>query len=59
MMNFSMHLRLFLRSFFLQTGWNYVKFQNLGLTYFMMPFLTRLYAQDKEALPLCPAHTSG
>lgn len=50
-MNFSMHLRLFLRSFFLQTGWNYVKFQNLGLTYIMMPFLTRLYAQDKEALP--------
>ncbi len=51
MMNFPMHLRLFLRSFFLQTGWNYVKYQNLGLTFIMMPFLQRLYAQDKDALP--------
>ena len=51
MMNFSMHLRLFLRSFFLQTGWNFVKYQNVGLTFIMLPFLRKLYKQDQEALP--------
>ncbi len=50
-MNFSMHLRLFLRSFFLQTGWNFAKYQNVGLTFIMLPFLRRLYKQDKEELP--------
>ena len=50
-MNFSMRLNMFLRSFFLQTGWNYMKFQNIGLTFVMMPFLKRLYKDDQEALP--------
>ena len=31
-MKFSIQLSLFLRSFFLQAGWNYMKYQNLGLT---------------------------
>ncbi len=50
-MNFSMRLRLFLRSFFLQAGWNYMKYQNVGLTFVMLPFLKNLYKNDKDALP--------
>ena len=50
-MNFSMHLRLFFRSFFIQAGWNFAKYQNVGLTFTMYPFLRELYLQDKEALP--------
>lgn len=42
---------LFLRSFFLQTGWNYRNYQNIGLTFVMWPVLKRVYAQDKDALP--------
>ncbi len=50
-MKFSMRLNLFLRSFFLQTGWNYMKYQNLGLTFVMMPFLKKVYQDDQDALP--------
>lgn len=50
-MNFAMRLNIFLRSFFLQTGWNYMKYQNMGLTFVMLPFLKKLYAHDKDALP--------
>lgn len=42
---------MFFRSFFLQAGWNYVKYQNLGFALVMLPFLRRLYRQDPEALP--------
>lgn len=50
-MNFKLQLTLFLRSFFLQTGWNYRNYQNIGLTFVMWPFLKKLYKQDKDALP--------
>ncbi len=50
-MNFTMRLNIFLRSFFLQTGWNYMKYQNVGLTFVMLPFLKKLYEHDKDALP--------
>ncbi len=50
-MNFTMHAKLFFRSFFLQTGWNFAKYQNLGLAFVMFPFLKKIYAQDKDALP--------
>ena len=50
-MTFKQQLTFFLRSFFLQTGWNYLKYQNLGLLFVMLPFLRRLYQHDKEALP--------
>ncbi len=50
-MKFKTHLMLFVRSFFLQTGWNAMKFQNLGLTFVMWPYLKKLYAGDSEALP--------
>ena len=51
MMKFSTHFRLFWRSFFLQAGWNYMKYQNLGLTFVMAPFLKNLYQKDPDALP--------
>lgn len=50
-MNFKLQLILFLRSFFLQTGWNYRKYQNVGLFFVMWPFLKKLYAKDPDALP--------
>ncbi|MBR2082731.1 MAG: PTS system mannose/fructose/sorbose family transporter subunit IID [Elusimicrobiaceae bacterium] len=50
-MNFTMHLRLFLRSLFIQTGWNFTKYQNIGLAFTMYPFLRRIYQHDPEALP--------
>ncbi len=50
-MNFAMHLRLFLRSFFIQAGWNFAKYQNVGLAFTMYPFLSSVYRQGLEALP--------
>ncbi len=50
-MNFKTQLTFFLRSFFLQTGWNYLKYQNLGFMFVMWPFLKKLYAQDQDAIP--------
>lgn len=50
-MSFGLRLRMFLRSFLLQAGWNYVKYQNIGLTFVMLPFLQHLYREDKDALP--------
>ena len=50
-MQFKQHLGFFLRSFFLQTGWNFLKYQNLGLFFVMWPFLKKLYQQDRDALP--------
>ena len=50
-MNFKQQLTFFVRSFFLQTGWNYMKFQNLGLFFVMWPFLKHLYKDDPDALP--------
>lgn len=49
-MNFKIRLSVFLRSFFLQAGWNFMKYQNLGLTFVMLPFLKKLYNNDKEEL---------
>lgn len=49
-MSFAMRLRIFMRSFFLQAGWNYVKYQNIGLTFVMLPFLRKLYGKEPEAL---------
>lgn len=50
-MRFAMRLNIFFRSFFLQTGWNYMKYQNLGLTFVMLPFLKEAYQNDRDALP--------
>ena len=50
-MNFKEQFTFFIRSFFLQTGWNYMKFQNLGFFFVMWPFLKHLYRNDRDALP--------
>lgn len=50
-MNKKLQFRLFLRSFFLQTSWNYMKYQNIGLAFVMWPFLKQLYKNDSQALP--------
>ena len=49
-MDFRLRLHMFLRSFFLQAGWNYVKYQNLGFAFVMLPFLRKLYHQDPDTL---------
>ncbi len=51
MLPFGLRVNMFIRSFFLQAGWNYVKYQNIGFAFVMLPFLRRLYRQDKEVLP--------
>ena len=50
-MNRWMQFQLFWRSFFLQTGWNFAKYQNLGLAFVMSPFLHSVYKKDKQDLP--------
>lgn len=50
-MKFSQQFSFFWRSFFLQTGWNYLRYQSLGLLFVMWPFLKKLYGQDKDAIP--------
>lgn len=50
-MTFKQQLGFFIRSFFLQTGWNYLKYQNLGFLFVMWPFLKNLYHKDPDALP--------
>lgn len=47
-MDFWLQLNMFFRSFFLQAGWNYVKYQNLGFAFVMLPFLRALYKSDPE-----------
>ncbi len=42
-----MFLKMFLRSFFIQAGWNYERFQNLGFAFCLQPALERFYP-DKE-----------
>ena len=44
-----MLFRMFLRSFFLQAGWNYERFQNLGFAFTLQPALERIYP-DREKL---------
>ena len=50
-MTFKEQLTLFIRSFFLQTGWNFMKYQSMGLLFTMWPFLKHLYRNDRDALP--------
>ena len=50
-MDFRLRVSLFLRSFLLQAGWNFSKYQNLGFAFIMLPFLRKLYQKDPEDLP--------
>lgn len=40
---------MFFRSFFIQAGWNYERFQNLGFAFCMQPALEKIHA-DREKL---------
>lgn len=50
-MSFWLRINMFFRSFFLQAGWNFVKYQNLGFAFVMVPFLRKVYQYDPEMLP--------
>ena len=49
-MNRWLQIKLFWHSFFLQAGWNYVRYQNLGFAFVMLPFLRHLYKKDPEII---------
>ena len=49
-MDFRLRLQLFFRSFFLQAGWNFAKYQNLGFAFVMLPVLRRLYKDDPDTI---------
>jgi len=44
-----MFFKMFLRSFFIQAGWNYERFQNLGFAFCLQPALEKFYP-DREKL---------
>lgn len=39
---------IFLRSLFLQSVWNYERMQNIGFAFTFLPWLRRLYSNDKQ-----------
>jgi PTS system mannose-specific IID component len=49
-LNFFILFRIYLRNFFIQSGWNFEKMQNLGFIYCMMPALKRIYGNKKDKL---------
>ena len=51
--------QLFWRSFFLQTGWNFAKYQNLGLAFVMTPFLKTVYKQKKDLPSVLERYLEG
>ncbi len=42
-MTFKDKLIIFLRSFLLQAGWNYLRYQSIGFTFIMLPTLRKIY----------------
>lgn len=44
----SINRTVFLRSFFLETLWNYPRMQNIGFTYCIFPALRRIHHSDRE-----------
>jgi PTS system mannose-specific IID component len=52
----SIHLRVFLRSLFLQASWNPQGMQNLGLAYALFPALTELYPDPQAQLAALRRH---
>jgi mannose/fructose/N-acetylgalactosamine-specific phosphotransferase system component IID len=48
--------RVFCRSFFLETLWNYEKLQNVGFVYCIYPALERLYPDSQERLEAMKRH---
>ncbi len=44
-----MFFKMFLRSFFIQAGWNYERFQNLGFAFCLQPALGKIYP-DREKM---------
>ncbi len=43
-----MFFKMFLRSFFIQAGWNYERFQNLGFAFSLQPALEKLYPDPEK-----------
>ncbi|MDR2251871.1 MAG: PTS system mannose/fructose/sorbose family transporter subunit IID [Endomicrobium sp.] len=43
-----LYSRIFIRSFFLQSLWNYERIQNIGFVFILRPFFDILYSVEKE-----------
>jgi len=50
-MNFTDKITIFFRSFLLQAGWNYMRFQSIGFTFVMLPYLRKIY-KKKDLRPV-------
>lgn len=46
-MNFRDKITIFFRSFLLQAGWNYLRYQSIGFTFVMLPFLNKIYTKKQ------------
>jgi PTS system mannose-specific IID component len=43
-----MFFKIFIRSFFIQAGWNYERFQNLGFAFAILPALRKIYGRGEK-----------
>jgi PTS system mannose-specific IID component len=43
-----LYFRFFIRSFFLQSLWNYERIQNIGFVFILHPFFDKIYTLEKE-----------
>jgi len=43
-------LRVFIRSLFLQSAWNFERMQNVGFTFALAPFIRQLYKDDRRRI---------
>lgn len=50
--------RLYLRSFFVQTGWNYERMIALGFTWILLPLMEKLYPAKEERKKFLKRHLS-
>ncbi|MCX7957335.1 MAG: PTS system mannose/fructose/sorbose family transporter subunit IID [Endomicrobia bacterium] len=55
-MNFNIFISTFLRSFFLESLWNYERMQNVGFTFTIIPFLKSLYKDKIKLAERIKAH---
>lgn len=55
-MNFKDKLTIFMRSFLLQTGWNYLRYQGLGFAFVMSKYLKAVYPDEQEYKKILPRY---
>lgn len=51
------HLRMFMRAFFIQALWNYERMQNIGFLFILKPFLYKIYLNKDKRKEVLLRHT--